>query len=194
MKHIVLATLLAAATALSLPSVAIAQTEEAAVTAFQQQALELPATLAFEQQRHIRGLPRALTSRGHLYVAAEEVIWETEEPTTNRLKVNAEGITELNDSATGEAGEAIRGSEVVAQLLLALLQQNTEVLTQTFRFSQTEPAGCYDLTPRREAFARFFTRIETCGAEYVERLTLHEVDGNTTVIHLSLANADVTAD
>ncbi|WP_258241014.1 outer membrane lipoprotein carrier protein LolA [Pseudidiomarina homiensis] len=147
---------------------------EPEVLAFlQQQQQPLPFAVDFEQQRTIQGLPRALLSSGTLTVAADKVVWHTKEPLDQRLVITATGI-----QPDGEA--AMRGSAVIAQLLLAVLQGDAEAIDKNF--SVQLAADCLTLTPKLEQLQQFVQAIESCGNSSIERIQLIEQQGNRSSI------------
>lgn len=148
-----------------------------ALLALEQQAEPLPLSLGFRQKKQLSGLPRALVSSGQLDISQEAIIWTTEHPQQQKLVINRQGIFEKS------SGEVISGSRAVAQLLLAILQQDEVVLKQQFNLSLEQE--CVVMTPKADALASVIKEIHSCGTDSVERVELFEQDGNTTRIELS---------
>lgn len=148
-----------------------------ALLALEQQSEPLPLSLGFRQKKQLSGLPRALVSSGQLDIHQDEVIWTTEHPQQQKLVINRQGIFEKS------SGEAISGSTAVAQLLLAILQQDETVLKQQFKLSLER--NCVVMIPKADALANVIEKIHSCGTNSVELVELFEQDGNTTRIQLS---------
>lgn len=134
----------------------------------------LPLHVNFVQRRSIEGLPRPLVSEGELTITATQVLWHTQQPLQQQLTISAEGIT------AGGDGTTMRGSEVVAQLLLAVLQGDAEALAQNFSYQQAE--HCLALQPKAAQLQQFIREITSCGSAGIEQVTIEETQGNRSVI------------
>jgi hypothetical protein len=93
------------------------------------------------------------------------------------LTINRQGIFEQGGA------ESISGSDTIAQLLLAILQQDETVLKQQFNLSVEQE--CVVMVPKADALASVIEKIHSCGAQSVELVELFEQNGNTTRIELS---------
>ncbi|WP_417690415.1 outer membrane lipoprotein carrier protein LolA [Pseudidiomarina sp.] len=145
----------------------------AVVDFLQQQQQPLPFVVSFEQQRTIQGLPRPLLSSGRLTIAADEVIWHTQQPLEEKLVINATGIHSNEQSK-------LRGSEVIAKLLLAVLQGDASAIGDNFT---TKLQGtCLILTPKLQQLQQFVASIESCGVTAIETIRLVEQQGNQSMI------------
>lgn len=147
--------------------------------AAQQQAL--PLQVDFVQKRSIQGLPRPLRSEGSLTITATQVLWHTQQPMEQQLTITAEGIT------AGAAEQRMRGSEMVAQLLLAVLQGDAEALQQNFNYQVVE--NCLNLQPKATQLQQFIEQISSCGQAGIEQVTIEETQGNRSVITFSSGKA-----
>ena len=78
---------------------------------------------------------------------------------------------------------AVAGSEFVGQLMLAVLQQDIDFITQQFGIQQADN-HCSLLRPVEAPLNQFFSQIELCGETQLSSLTLQETNGNTTQITL----------
>lgn len=148
-----------------------------ALSALEKQSEPLPLALEFRQKKQLSGLPRALVSSGQLDISTDEIIWTTEQPQQQELTINRQGIFEQGGA------ESISGSDTIAQLLLAILQQDEAVLKQQFNLSVEQE--CVVMVPKAEALASVIEKIHSCGASRVELVALFEQNGNTTRIELS---------
>lgn len=148
------------------------------------QKLELPAQFSFIQERQIRGLPRPLVSSGSIEIYANQVIWQTEEPFSQQLIISPDGITEQ------ESETPVRGSAMMAQLLLAVLQGNINVIRDNFLTGPSD-ANCILLVPRSDRVREFVESISSCGSPKLERIELQEPAGNSSIIKLTPQTPDV---
>lgn len=151
------------------------------------QKLELPAQFTFTQERHLRGLPRALRSSGRIEIFADQVVWVTEEPIEQSLIITHDGIVEHRGA------EPMRGSEMIAQLLLAVLQGDIEVIRENF-LDATTATDCITLVPLNAAIREFIDSITSCGSPQLERIELQEQSGNSSSIRLSPITSDTGQD
>ncbi len=159
---------------MALPAHADEQPLSAEVLEFlQQQQQPLPFTVSFEQQRSITGLPRPLLSSGKLTIATDEVVWHTQKPFEQQLIITADGIQ--SDDQT-----KLRGSEVVGQLLLAVLQGDAQAIAANFAVQLKD--SCLVLTPKLAQLQQFVESIKSCGGEQIERIRLVEQQGNESNI------------
>ncbi|RUO69539.1 LolA family protein [Idiomarina ramblicola] len=148
-----------------------------ALSALEKQSEPLPLSLDFHQKKQLSGLPRPLVSSGQLDISTDEIVWTTEQPQQQQLIINRQGIFEQGSEGS------VSGSDTIAQLLLAILQQDKAVLKQQFRLSVEE--GCVMMVPKGDALASVIEKIHSCGANSVELVELFEQNGNTTRIELS---------
>lgn len=165
-----------------LPSVGAEEDRITALLAEQQ--LSLPAQFSFQQQRFINGLPRPLTSRGELTIADDVIEWHTQQPVAQHLTISATGIVDAQQD------QALRGGEIIANILLAVLSGDVQSINQ--HFSITVNNNCAQLTPRNSALSQFIAHMNTCGSPQLERIELHERNGNHSVITLTPNTAEPT--
>ncbi|OZB05801.1 MAG: hypothetical protein B7X54_04335 [Idiomarina sp. 34-48-12] len=141
------------------------------------QKVPLPAHYSFIQQRTIQGLPRPLTSSGELLINNDSIHWETKKPIAQSLQITAAGIVDTQSETQ------IRGGEVIAQLLLAVLAGDLDKINTHFKV--TINGECAVLTPQAKPLSQFITHIDTCGSPQLNRIKLYEVNGNNSVIALT---------
>ncbi|WP_286823171.1 LolA family outer membrane lipoprotein-sorting protein, partial [Idiomarina sp. UBA1919] len=89
-----------------------------ALSALEKQSEPLPLSLEFSQKKQLSGLPRPLVSSGQLDISKDEIVWTTEQPQQQQLTINRQGIFEQGNE------NSVSGSDTIAQLLLAILQQD----------------------------------------------------------------------
>lgn len=148
-----------------------------ALSALEQQSEPLPLSLEFKQEKQLSGLPRPLLSSGLLDINKDEIVWTTQQPQQQQLTINRQGIFEQGNK------DSISGSDTIAQLLLAILQQDEAVLKQQFTLALEQ--NCVVMQPKAEALASVIEKIHSCGTDRVELVELFEQNGNTTRIELS---------
>jgi len=148
-----------------------------ALLALERQSQPLPLSLQFRQEKQLTGLPRALVSSGLLAIDTDEIVWTTEQPQQQQLTINRQGIFEQGNE------ESVSGSDTIAQLLLAILQQDEAVLKEQFELSLKQ--DCVVMTPKADTLASVIEKIHSCGVDSVERVELFEQNGNITRIELS---------
>ena len=158
--------------------------ENPTATFLAEQQLSLPAQFSFRQQRFISGLPRPLTSSGVLTITADVIEWHTQQPVAQHLTISATGIVDTQQDQT------MRGGEVIANILLAVLSGNVQNIEQ--HFSVAMNGDCAQLTPRDSALNQFIAHMNTCGSPQLERIELHERNGNHSVITLTPSTAEPT--
>ena len=154
-------------------------TSEQALKKLSEQAQPLPLTVIFEQRKYLSGLPRALVSSGEMTITEEAILWETQKPQKQSLKITEQGIFK------GSQQTSATGSETIAELLLAILKQDERVLQQQFSLSLQK--NCVQMVPNSDALAGVMQRILSCGNTRVERVELHETNGNRTEINFAEA-------
>lgn len=144
------------------------------------QQLTVPAHFHFKQSRTIRGLPRPLMSQGQLYITADAIEWRTTHPLQQRLTITAKGIVEDG------ADNSMRGSEIIATLLMAILRGDSEQIERNFHYTidYDGDKACLDLTPRNKVISQFVQRIESCGSPKLDTIELLEQGGNRSIIAL----------
>lgn len=165
--------------AFSAATPASTETAQKALVKLSEQAQVLPLTMNFEQHKYLSGLPRALVSSGEVTITDDEILWRTLKPQSQILRITKQGVFEKSEQT------ATAGSDTVAELLLAILKQDKELLQQQFVLSLRE--SCVQMKPRSEVMSNVMQSILSCGAERVERVELNETNGNRTVINFSEA-------
>lgn len=134
----------------------------------------------FSQQKQLQGLTFPVRSSGYLQLDNDTLLWHTQTPVDQQVLISGAGVSQLQQ---GEM-QLIAGTEIIGQLMLAVLQQNQSFLQEYFSF--TPPAdACQLLTPVKAPVDQFFSQIELCGGTQLQRITLLEKTGNNTIIALS---------
>ncbi|WP_409522561.1 outer membrane lipoprotein carrier protein LolA [Nitrincola sp. MINF-07-Sa-05] len=146
----------------------------------------------FTQHKHISGLKKPVLSSGYLLLEDEQLLWHTQKPVSSQVLISAAGVSQLTDGAAVGSAEAIAGSEIIGQLLLAVLQQRTAFLHQYFTLTSAGE-DCFELRPHQPPVDQFFTQMTLCGDQTLNTINLLEHNGNRTLIELEL-DADQSVD
>ncbi|CAM3692896.1 outer membrane lipoprotein carrier protein LolA [Rheinheimera salexigens] len=133
----------------------------------------------FKQVKNLQGLPVPLRSSGYLDIAPHQMLWHTTTPVESKLLIKATGISQWQQ----QEYIAVAGSEFVGQLMLAVLQQDSDFIQQQFQL-QIIAGNCMQLQPKQAPLEQLFSQIVLCGKTELNSLTLQEVNGNSTMISL----------
>ncbi|MDX3774792.1 outer membrane lipoprotein carrier protein LolA [Chromatiaceae bacterium AAb-1] len=133
----------------------------------------------FRQQKQLQGMAFPITSSGYLQLDNDTLLWHTRQPVEQQVLISGAGVSQLQQGQM----QLIAGTEIIGQLMLAVLQQNNAFLSTYF---QRQPQGdhCQQLTPVKAPVDQFFQHIELCGTAQLEQIRLLEKSGNTTSIEL----------
>lgn len=135
-----------------------------------------PGHYPFVQQKWIKGLQRPLRSSGYLELATNGLDWVTEKPVLQKVHLDAQGVTLQNQPIQA-------GSELIGQLMLAVVQHDTQFLAQHFTIS-TPTERCMTLNPKAAPLNQFYQQIQLCGEQKLEQIELIELKGNRSLIQL----------
>ena len=153
----------------------------------------------FIQEKHLRALPKPLTSTGTFVLAKDHgLLWQLNTPLKQDYRITALGIARRN----GSEWQMLPGKSAGAEqnrLFLAVLQGDSSGLQRDFELHlQGEPTQwTLTLTPRSLLLKQVFTQINIDGGELVQRIELQETQGDSTVLklqnsisHLPLSDAE----
>ena len=135
--------------------------------------------IQFSQRKQLQGLPVALQSSGYIELQQNELLWHTKVPVDSQLKITAAGVSQWQNRQY----QAVAGSEFVGQLMLAVLQQQQAFIAEYFSLSETS-VECVQLQPSQAPLNTLFGRIELCGKQQLQQISLYELNGNQTDIYL----------
>lgn len=147
----------------------------------------------FIQEKHLRALPQPLTSSGEFVLAADAgLLWKLRKPLQQDYRIDANGIARR----TTDGWQMQPGRDIAAQqsrLFLDVLKGNHSGLARDFdlRLSGDAKAWTLSLLPTSLLLKQVFSRIDIGGGELVERIELHETQGDRTLMRMP---ASVTAD
>ena len=140
----------------------------------------------FVQEKNLRDLPLALTSQGQFVLAkAHGLLWYLQKPLQQDFRITANNISQRTENGW----LTLPGHSASAQqnrLFLAVLQGNSQALEHDFDLTLNGSADNWQLSliPRGLLLKQVFSRIEISGGSLVERIELHEVQGDSTRITL----------
>ncbi|MGX5914739.1 LolA family protein [Aliidiomarina sp. Khilg15.8] len=138
----------------------------------------LSGTFAFEQVRELAGFSRPLRSRGELIIEPDSLHWNTQHPIATSLHIDAAGVHQIKN---GER-TSIEGSAFVGQVLLAMLQQDYDFISEHFKTAVRD--DCIDLRPRESYMRDHYQQIALCGDDQLQRIEMREADDSETYISL----------
>ncbi|SHL25628.1 outer membrane lipoprotein carrier protein LolA [Phytopseudomonas punonensis] len=148
----------------------------------------------FIQEKHLRALPQPLTSSGTFVLAADAgLLWKLEKPLKQDYRIDANGIAKR----TADGWQMQPGRDVAAQqskLFLDVLKGNHSGLARDFdlQLSGDPKAWTLALTPTSLLLKQVFSRIDISGGELVERIELHETQGDRTLMRMPASIASDT--
>ena len=153
----------------------------------------------FIQEKHLRALPKPLTSTGTFVLAKDHgLLWQLNSPLKQDYRITALGIARRN----GSEWQMLPGKSAGAEqnrLFLAVLQGDSSGLARDFELRlQGQPTQwTLTLTPRSLLLKQVFTQINIDGGELVQRIELQETQGDSTLLklqnstrHLPLSDAE----
>ena len=146
----------------------------------------------FIQEKHLRALPKPLTSTGTFVLAKDHgLLWQLKSPLQQDYRITAQGIARRN----GTSWQMLPGKSAGAEqnrLFLAVLQGDSSGLQRDFDLQlQGEPAHwTLTLTPRSLLLKQVFKQINIDGGEVVQSIELQETQGDSTLLkmHNSVSN------
>ena len=140
----------------------------------------------FVQEKHLRALPKPLTSRGQFVLAQEfGLLWLLRSPLQQDFRITAEGVARRTPQGW-QASSGGSASERQNRLTLALLSGDESQLSRDFDSQLTGTAQAWQLTltPKSSLLQHIFQRIELSGAQGIERIEIFEAQGDRTLMRL----------
>ena len=140
----------------------------------------------FIQEKHLRALPKPLTSTGTFVLAKDHgLLWQLKTPLQQDYRITAQGIARRN----GNEWQMLPGKSAGAEqnrLFLAVLQGDSSGLQRDFDLQLQGEAKDWKLTltPRSLLLKQIFTRINIDGGELVQRIELQETQGDSTLLKM----------
>ena len=146
----------------------------------------------FTQEKHLRALPKPLTSTGTFVLDKDHgLLWQLKTPLQQDYRITAQGIARRD----GTGWQMLPGKSAGAEqnrLFLAVLQGDSSGLQRDFDLHlQGAPAHwTLTLTPRSLLLKQVFKQINIEGGELVQSIELQETQGDSTrlLMHNSIGN------
>ncbi len=146
----------------------------------------------FIQEKHLRALPKPLTSTGQFVLSKDlGLLWLLEKPLQQSYRIDGAGIAKR----TAQGWQPVAQQSASAQqnrLFLAVLKGDSSGLRQDFDLSLSGAADNWtlDLTPKSLLLKQIFSAIQIQGGALVQRIELRETQGDSTLLRLSDSKAD----
>ncbi len=143
------------------------------------------------QEKHLRALPQPLTSRGQFLLSRDlGLLWQLQSPLKQDYRIDSQGIAKR----TPGGWQQQPGQDVAAQqsrLFLAVLKGDHSGLARDFelQLSGTSEAWQLRLVPNSVLLKQIFSRIQIDGGALVQRIELHETQGDHSVLRLPESQA-----
>jgi hypothetical protein len=141
----------------------------------------------FIQEKHLRALPKPLTSKGRFVLAKEfGLLWLLDTPLKQDYRISPAGIAR-RDAANG--WQLLPNKSAGAEqnrLFLAVLQGDSSGLQRDFELQLKGDAKAWQLTltPRSLLLQQVFKQINIEGGELVQRIELLETQGDSTLLKM----------
>ncbi|MFP6851431.1 MAG: outer membrane lipoprotein carrier protein LolA [Pseudomonas sp.] len=138
------------------------------------------------QEKHLRALPKPLTSRGQFVLSRDlGLLWQLHSPLQQDYRIDSQGIAKRTPSGWQQQP----GQDVAAQqsrLFLAVLKGDHSGLARDFalELSGTAEAWQLRLIPNSLLLKQIFSSIQIDGGAQVQRIELQETQGDRTVLRL----------
>ena len=145
----------------------------------------------FVQEKHLRALPKPLTSTGQFVLSKDlGLLWQLQTPLQQEYRIDGSGIAKR----TPQGWQPVAQQSASAQqnrLFLAVLKGDSSGLRQDFDLKLSGDANAWtlDLAPRSLMLKQIFSAIQIQGAEQVARIELRETQGDSTVLRLTASQA-----
>lgn len=145
----------------------------------------------FIQEKHLRALPKPLTSQGEFVLSRDAgLLWQLRRPLTQDYRIDAAGIARR----TAQGWQLQPGQDVAAQqsrLFLAVLQGDHSGLARDFELQLSGSSEAWQLTliPHSLLLKQIFSSIRIDGGALVERIELHETQGDRTLMRMPQSQA-----
>ncbi|MDE1460354.1 outer membrane lipoprotein carrier protein LolA [Spartinivicinus poritis] len=151
----------------------------------------------FNQEKHIKVLSRPLKSSGKFNLSEQQgLIWNTQQPTKNRIKVNSIGLYEWKSSGSDfnqgqwqiKPESQSAGFSRYAKSFQALLNADIKQLQQEFDlyWQHTPNNWQLGLKPKQSSqLAKLISWIKVVGSDRVNMIQIREQSGDFSQIGLS---------
>lgn len=141
----------------------------------------------FVQEKHLRSLPQPLVSKGHFVLARQHgLLWLLQTPLKQDYRIDDQGIARRDASGWQELPQRSASAQQ-NRLFLAVLEGDSSGLQRDFELALSGEANDWKLTltPRAILLKQIFDSIEIAGGELVQRIELHEAQGDRTILRMT---------
>lgn len=144
----------------------------------------------FTQRKYLAELKQPLVSSGRYVVAAQRgLIWQIEKPIQAQLVISRKHLVRRSDGheITRINANQQPALQIVAAVLLAVFQTDTDQLRQYFKVQKRQGANnqwVMTLHPKSATVAQFADHIRVRGKTHIEHIELYQPSGDHTVIDL----------
>ncbi|QGM79962.1 LolA family protein [Otariodibacter oris] len=150
----------------------------------------------FTQSRFLKALNNPIIISGEFSLIKNQgLLWHTQKPFENYLRVSKSGINQWNGKSWVENNKLGENEQV--SLFLGLLSGNTDALANQFQLSLqgSDTQWQLTLTPESLLMKQIFTEIVLNGDQVVKQIELKEKQGDRTLIQFKdiKLNAPVSA-
>jgi len=144
----------------------------------------------FDQTKQLVGLKKPVKSSGRFCVVADKgVLWRSERPFANTIKLTRDEIVQLQEERVAMRLEAKKEPTVrmINSVLFALLAGDLDQLEKLFEIDGGVDHQSWRVTlkARAPALAKAIGAIALEGAEYVKNIVIDESSGDRTSIVFS---------
>ena len=148
----------------------------------------------FVQEKHLRSLDFPLSSRGEFVLSKQHgLLWKVQQPFAQSYRIDKQGVALLTDNGwQSQPGQNIAARQ--SRLFLAVLQGDQQALEADFTLQLQGDAQHWQLqlSPKAVFLQQIFKVIEIHGGALVERIELHETQGDRTVMRMQNSHVDST--
>lgn len=141
----------------------------------------------FVQEKHLRSLPQPLVSKGHFVLAKQHgLLWLLQTPLRQDYRIDERGIARRDANGWQQLPQRSASAQQ-NRLFLAVLEGDSSGLQRDFDLALSGAANDWTLTltPRAVLLKQIFDSIEIAGGELVQRIELHEAQGDRTVLRMT---------
>lgn len=141
----------------------------------------------FVQEKHLRSLPQPLVSKGHFVLAKQHgLLWLLQTPLKQDYRIDDKGIARRDANGWQQLSQRSASAQQ-NRLFLAVLEGDSSGLQRDFDLALSGESNDWKLTltPRAVLLKQIFDSIEIAGGELVQRIELHEAQGDRTVLRMT---------
>lgn len=141
----------------------------------------------FVQEKQLRSLPQPLVSKGHFVLAKQHgLLWLLQTPLRQDYRIDERGIARRDANGWQQLPQRSASAQQ-NRLFLAVLEGDSSGLQRDFDLALSGAANDWTLTltPRAVLLKQIFDSIEIAGGELVQRIELHEAQGDRTVLRMT---------